>query len=816
MKMRIKTEISVIISIIAIILMGIFIYKVSGVTGQELSSSASSNGSLFWNDIHIGDVVDETGMENSANSKNWICFSHKTLSGFGDGHKVKCILDINVSALGKYSVQIEGKSAVNNKDYGDDKNIKKLAYLIYAASVDSSAGLVGDSGASPSKNALYAFFNSTNLEYLIGDFSKKRTSDYVDTAKQNGATILKYAETYANTETTGSSATISGESDSGAEVMVSASSNGTTYSYIGPFTMKTAGTISGVSIKDGNSTPSVAGYATKVGGTVSAVSGIPKNGNQFYIVTTAVLTNVNISVTINTRGTAGGGTVTNPLTGATSTGYVKARMIFMGGTSGQATAVFRGDVTSASPSSDSVTFTAKNNLGKMLVQKVGAYAGNESYENVRDFGFKLYYLDGTTKKYLRINDSDTISGQASVSMGGNSSYAANANTATTIFTSSNGTVTIDNISIEYQYYIEESNTDETNYNAEIISATSQAGTGQVTDLRIDGNTAGPITVTLKGANNTATKIMLKDYRKVGSLTIEKVDQDDYNVKLGNVEFKLRNKDTGNYVIAEKTGDGQYNIPDQLKGYTPNEADGTSFITHPTNGTITINGLDVGNYEIIETNNPNYGYTVLPENVSTTVVNGSTTTATVQNEKQTGNLFIEKKDADNEAAKIGGISFRIRKSVSAEDQAALADFVEGKGDVNNNGYLEEEDLKLVLRHVTEKLELTSEQRNAADVNGDGQVNVADLRLLTRKIQSGGYVVGMQSDSSGNLTSITTATGTVHFDSMTTTNNPDEATTFVTDAEGLIKIYNILIGNYVVEEISVGDNFGYDIEPNFISW
>ena len=64
MKMRIKTEISVIISIIAIILMGIFIYKVSGVTGQELSSSASSNGSLFWNDIHIGDVVDETGMEN--------------------------------------------------------------------------------------------------------------------------------------------------------------------------------------------------------------------------------------------------------------------------------------------------------------------------------------------------------------------------------------------------------------------------------------------------------------------------------------------------------------------------------------------------------------------------------------------------------------------------------------------------------------------------------------------------------------------------------------------------------------------------------
>ena len=744
MKMRIKTEISVIISIIAIILMGIFIYKVSGVTGQELSSSASSNGSLFWNNIHIGDVVDETGTENSANSKNWICFSHKTLSGFGNGHKVKCILDINVSALGKYSVQIEGKSAVNNKDYGNDKNIKKLAYLIYAASVDSSAGLVGDSGSSPSKNALYAFFNSTNLEYLIGDFSKKRTSDYVDTAEQNGATILKYAETYANTETTGSSATISGESDSGAEVMVSASSNGTTYSYIGPFTMKTAGSISSVSIKDGNSTPSVAGYATKVGGTVSAISGIPKNGNKFYIVTTAVLTNVNISVTINTKGTAGGGTVTNPLTGATSTGYVKARMIFMGGTSGQATAVFRGDVISASPSNDSVTFTAKNNLGKMLVQKVGAYAGNESYENVKDFGFKLYYLDGTTKKYLRINDSDTISGQASVSMGGNSSYAANANTATTIFTSNNGTVTIDNISIEYKYYIEESNTDKTNYDAEIISATSQAGNGTTTDLKIDGNTAGPITVTLKGASNATTKIMLKDYRKIGNLTIEKVDQDDYNTKLGNVQFKVKNKDTGYYVIAEKTAEGEYNIPDQLKGYTKNEADGTIFVTHSTTGKITINGLDVGNYEIIEINNPNYGYTVLPKNVTTTVVASDTVTGTVKNEKQTGNLRIEKKDADNDA-KIQGVRFRLKEE-----------------------------------------------------------------------KSGKYVIGMQSGVAGNLTPITTAEGTVHFDNMTTTTNANDATIFVTDKEGLAQIYNILIGRYVVEEVSVGDNFGYDVDPNFISW
>ena len=550
METKHKTGLTVFFLILAIILIGIcagYVIAVNAFSVAELADSAANNSDFFWNQFSVGDRVnDDTGVESRP---NWICFSERKNTGVGSGNNVKCIIDINRYQNGTYTTSIYGQSGVSN--HANDTNVKKLAYLCYAATYYSDTGYVSSNENGP-RNAMYYFFNSTNLEYLIGNFSKKRGStDWSSSALKFGQTILNYANTYATSETTGSSATITEKSDSGAEVKVSQASNGTSYSYIGPFTMKTAGTISSVSIKDGNSTPAVAGYALSVGGDVKAVSGIPKNGKKFYIATTAVLTNLNVNVTINTSGTAGGGTIKNPRTGATSKGYIKARMIFIGSDASQGVAVFRGDPVPTQPSSDSVTFTAKNNLGKMVIQKVGAYAGNEAYENVRNFGFKVYYLDGSTKKYLRINNSDTIRNQATVSMGGNSSYAANANTATTIFTSSNGTVTIDNISIEYQYYIEESNTDETNYNAEIISATSQAGTGQVTDLRIDGNTAGPITVTLKGANNTATKIMLKDYRKVGSLTIEKVDQDDYNVKLGNVEFKLRNKDTGNYEKEKK-------------------------------------------------------------------------------------------------------------------------------------------------------------------------------------------------------------------------------------------------------------------------
>ena len=287
------------------------------------------------------------------------------------------------------------------------------------------------------------------------------------------------------------------------------------------------------------------------------------------------------------------------------------------------------------------------------------------------------------------------------------------------------------------------------------------------------------------STTTATKqVEWKDFN--GALEIIKQDADDANIKLSGVEVRVQNEATG----YDKT-------------FTTDE-----------NGKIHIDNLSVGTYKIIELSNNNYGYVEVEEG-ETTIYSGMVKEYILTNTKNTGNLRIEKKDADNDT-KIQGVSFRLRKNISAEDQEALADFVDGKGDVNSNGYLEEEDLDMVLRYVTGKADLTAEQQNAADVNGDGQVNIVDMRLLLRKIQSSGYVVGMQKDTSGNLTAIETATGTVHFDSMTTTNNPEEATIFVTDEGGLINIYNILTGSYIVEEISVGDNFGYDIDPNFISW
>ena len=296
----------------------------------------------------------------------------------------------------------------------------------------------------------------------------------------------------------------------------------------------------------------------------------------------------------------------------------------------------------------------------------------------------------------------------------------------------------------------------------------------------------------------------------GDLTIIKTDKDS-GAKLDNVGFILYNTQLGQYVASTSEN--------AVATYTTDRNAAKEFISGADGnaGEILIKNLLVGTYEIYETENPNYGYTVdIDQSLATVQVGSGEDSIELTNEKQTGNLRIEKKDADNSDIKLQGVSFRIRKNISTEDEEALADFVEGRGDVNGNGYLEEDDLQVILRYVSEKIDLTDEQLEQADVNGDGEVNIVDMRLLLRKIQSAGYVVGMELNTAGELTPITTATGSVHFDSMTTTNNPQEATIFVTDENGLIQIYNMLTGSYIIEEISVGDNFGYDVDPNFISW
>jgi hypothetical protein len=56
----------------------------------------------------------------------------------------------------------------------------------------------------------------------------------------------------------------------------------------------------------------------------------------------------------------------------------------------------------------------------------------------------------------------------------------------------------------------------------------------------------------------------------------------------------------------------------------------------------------------------------------------------------------------------------------------------KGDVNNDGRINVEDIVLIMRDILGLESLTIEQRQRADMNGDGRVDVVDAALLQQKI------------------------------------------------------------------------------------
>lgn len=59
---------------------------------------------------------------------------------------------------------------------------------------------------------------------------------------------------------------------------------------------------------------------------------------------------------------------------------------------------------------------------------------------------------------------------------------------------------------------------------------------------------------------------------------------------------------------------------------------------------------------------------------------------------------------------------------------------GKGDIDNNGDIDNEDLKLLAGHVAGKFNLEDEQLERADINDNGIINIQDLMLLTNYLKN----------------------------------------------------------------------------------
>ena len=135
----------------------------------------------------------------------------------------------------------------------------------------------------------------------------------------------------------------------------------------------------------------------------------------------------------------------------------------------------------------------------------------------------------------------------------------------------------------------------------------------------------------------------------GKLIIIKTDQDTGKT-LSNIQFTIRKiggDKNGQYVSVNRSGNAVYSTS-------------KTTVTTNSNGRIEIDKMLEGNYQIVETSNPYYGYERVPITISsgTEVVAGEPRTANLTNELVYGKLKITKTDADT-GEKMSNVGFTLR-------------------------------------------------------------------------------------------------------------------------------------------------------------
>ena len=176
-------------------------------------------------------------------------------------------------------------------------------------------------------------------------------------------------------------------------------------------------------------------------------------------------------------------------------------------------------------------------------------------------------------------------------------------------------------------------------------------------------------------------ITIENEKQTGDFSLEKVDSINRNIKLSDVKFVLKSSYNNQYIIIKSGGswltkaEGIVNIDDTddvtnnpIIKYTTDKNKATLFVTD-SNGKLGVknllmssNGSDRIKYTLEEIDNPNYGYTkIVSATVNISRPYGKHN-ITLQNEKQVGELQIEKEDDRNTNKKLPNVEFLIKSSL----------------------------------------------------------------------------------------------------------------------------------------------------------
>lgn len=138
------------------------------------------------------------------------------------------------------------------------------------------------------------------------------------------------------------------------------------------------------------------------------------------------------------------------------------------------------------------------------------------------------------------------------------------------------------------------------------------------------------------------------------------DENGNDVKLGNVEFIIQNKETGRY-LAQENGVRKWKYKDLTAKEAKNKSDILKFKTKNSGddkGKVVIKDLPIAEYIVYEISNPNEGYSV-PEDGRKIEVGVNVTKKTIKNRYKFGEFSLEKVDKDYPEIKLPNVEFTLK-------------------------------------------------------------------------------------------------------------------------------------------------------------
>lgn len=262
-----------------------------------------------------------------------------------------------------------------------------------------------------------------------------------------------------------------------------------------------------------------------------------------------------------------------------------------------------------------------------------------------------------------------------------------------------------------------------------------------------------------------------------------------------------------------------------KGISSIRLDNTGAVTSKVHETVQVSGLyypaSIPGTQPVQSN----PFTVTNEREDTT-----TSTKSVEWTNIKGGLEIIKQDADNSNIKLEGVKIRVESASNGYNQTFTTD-KDGKILIENlkpgtykiieisNGHYGYQDVEKDTVNIYKGMILSYGLKNTK--------NTGNLKITKKDPDSGKHLSGIGfkiKNNDGNYiiavdqnkTEQKKVIGSIHLGNLKTTSNKENATEFITGENGLIEIYNILIGIYTVEEVSIGNNIQYEIDDNYIYW